>query len=173
MNYLLDKAKKVTGSDGKTAKYLGTQREVVSMIRSGRRNLTPYQAAKLAELIGERWTDHALPVLMEQAKTPAEKDYWQGKLEVLRTLIMPTAKRAGTLAILTSTALLLHFGVINTDYRKGQLDSLYLMLSFRRTVDRLRQWIAHLRKNPASAGFLFARYRSSGNPRQCTHCVYT
>ena len=86
MNYLLDAAKKATGSDRKTAKAIVVTEQLISNVRNGHRKLTPYQAAKIAELIGESWSDHALPVMVEQAKTAAEKEYWLDKLESLRNL---------------------------------------------------------------------------------------
>lgn len=123
MNYLLDRAKEITGSDRQTALRIGVAPQLISNVRTGHKNLTPYQAAKIAELIGERWSDHALPVLMDQAKTPAEKDYWLKKLEILRTLIEIPAKKAVSLAILMITAHTLALGAINESYHQENEDS--------------------------------------------------
>jgi hypothetical protein len=99
VNELLDKAKAITGSDNKTAKLLEIPQPHVSDIRNGRRALTPYQAARLAELVGERWYDAALPVMAAKAKSQKERGFWLGKLEPLRK----TAARVLLVASLAAT----------------------------------------------------------------------
>ena len=123
MNYLLDAAKEVTGSDRKTAKAIGVPNTLISNVRNGRRSLTPYQAAKLAELIGERWTDHAFPLLINQAKTGAEKEFWQEKMNSLRGFFEKPAF-ARTLGILMlSAGSLGGVSSIVNDYQHQKLDS--------------------------------------------------
>jgi len=82
---ILDRAKAVTGSDNKTAQYLGISQGRIADIRGGTKNITPYMAAMLAELLGERWSDELPAILEQNARTPAERKYWQGKLQRLGT----------------------------------------------------------------------------------------
>lgn len=91
---LLDKAKAATGSDTKTAKYLKMSQGNLADVRAGKRRLTPFQAAKLAELVGERWYDVALPILADKAKTRLEREFWMGKLETLRKTAAPACLAA-------------------------------------------------------------------------------
>ena len=92
----LDKAKLLTGSDARTAQILGMSKHHISDVRAGRRKLTPYQAARLAELIGEPWHAGALARLEELAASEEERQFWRGKS---RTLAQ-TVARAGLAAFL-------------------------------------------------------------------------
>lgn len=83
MPALLDRAKEKLGTDQKIAEYLAIPPQNVCAIRKGRQNLTAYQSARLAELVGERWSDHAFEALADKARSPAEKDYWLGKAKEL------------------------------------------------------------------------------------------
>lgn len=91
---LLDKAKLLTGSDGETARIIGMPKQHISNVRHGLRQLTPYQSAKLAELIGERWHDAALERLAELAASEEERQFWRGKVQMLAGIA-----RAGALAV--------------------------------------------------------------------------
>lgn len=81
---LLDKARLLTKSDAKTAKYLGMPKQHLSNVRNGLRKLTPYQSAKLAELIGEPWHLATLERLAELAPCEEERQFWRGKSATLR-----------------------------------------------------------------------------------------
>jgi hypothetical protein len=80
---LLDKAKAKLGSDYKVAQVLKISRVNISLMRSGQMKMPAYQAARLAELVGERWIDHALPALAATARSDEEKAYWLGKLKTV------------------------------------------------------------------------------------------
>lgn len=83
---LIEKAKLKLGSFHAVAEYLEISDAYVSYIRSGKRHLQPIQAAKLAELVGERWTDHVLPTLAAMENKPADRDFWLGKIAALRSV---------------------------------------------------------------------------------------
>lgn len=80
---LLDKAARKLGNDAKVAEYLEIGQARLSQWRSGHRPMPPYHAAQLAELVGERWTDHTLECLAEHAKSEKEKAFWLGKAKEL------------------------------------------------------------------------------------------
>lgn len=50
---LIDKAAKVCGSDEALAKKLGTSRPNISLMRAGKRAISPVMAAELADIAGE------------------------------------------------------------------------------------------------------------------------
>lgn len=80
---LLDKAARKLGNDSRVAEFLDLPPSRISRARSGDRKLTAYQVAQLAELVGERWTDHTLECLAEHAKSEKEKAFWLGKAKEL------------------------------------------------------------------------------------------
>lgn len=94
MNELLDRAKARFGSDRKVALFLGISPQYIANIRHGRGALQPYHAAKIAEAIGERWYDSALPALAASARTDEERSYWQGKLRGLHRSVAGIALAA-------------------------------------------------------------------------------
>lgn len=85
--HALDKAKLLTGSDAKTAQILGMSKSTFSSVRAGRRHLTPYQTARLAEIIGEPWHASALERMAELAASEEERRFWRGKSETLRQTV--------------------------------------------------------------------------------------
>jgi len=52
LNVLIDKASAIAGSDYKLAQMLGTQRQVISDWRHGRKNATPADQALMADVAG-------------------------------------------------------------------------------------------------------------------------
>ena len=78
---LVKRAAEKMGSEAKLAHELGLPYQQVNNVIHGLKKPTFYMMARCAEIVGERWTDHALPVLIEKARTPTERDYWKGKLE--------------------------------------------------------------------------------------------
>jgi len=99
---MLDKAKLLNGSDAATARKIGMPKQHISNVRYGLRSLTPYQSAKLAELVGEPWHVAALERLTELSQTEAERQFWQRKSETLRGI----AARVATAVFLTNGAVL-------------------------------------------------------------------
>jgi len=87
----LNKARILSGSDAKTAAILGMPKQHLSNVRNGLRRLTPYQSARLAELVGEPWHAGALARLEELAASEEERQFWQGKS---RTLMQTVARVA-------------------------------------------------------------------------------
>lgn len=107
---LIERARVALGTPGRPASYthvaayLNISSAMLSHIKTGKCSMEPIHAAKLAELLGERWYDYALPALAEQAKSQEDRDFWLGKLQALaRTAGVPAAIVAG--AILLSAAL--------------------------------------------------------------------
>jgi predicted transcriptional regulator len=93
---LLDKAKEKLRDDKAIATFLDVSKQHISNVRHGHSTLSEYHAARLAELVGERWFDHALPALAAKAKTPEEAAYWRKKWEGLRRAIVAVALVIGT-----------------------------------------------------------------------------
>jgi len=101
---LIERAKEQLGSYAEVARFIERSPSLINEIRHGRKQLEPIHAAKLAELLGDRWYDHALPALAAQAKSAEDKAFWLGKLQALaRTAGVPAAIVAG--AILINSAL--------------------------------------------------------------------
>lgn len=65
---LIDKAAKICGSDEALALRLGTARPNVSLMRSGKRAVSPATAAELAEIAGEDAREAAIAAVLEGAK---------------------------------------------------------------------------------------------------------
>lgn len=60
---------------------IGVRPQLLTDVRAGRKNLEPYHAARIAELIGENALAATFSALAAQAKAPAEKTYWKKKLD--------------------------------------------------------------------------------------------
>lgn len=152
---LLDKAKAITGSDSETARRIGMKQGQICDVRNGRRDLTPYQAAKISEMVGQAWYEVALPQMAKKAKTYKERQFWLGKLESL--------KRASVMALFIGFLSLIpphgdgnaEAGTSgtadpNVDYVKYWKIFLHKVLTFTKATFCAK-------KNPAEAGFFYAR----------------
>lgn len=92
---LIDKASKVCEGDSALAKRLKVSRALVSLMRSGNRQITPEIAAQLADIAGEDAAQAALDAMIERAKgTRLEK--------VLRD-ILGKAVAAGVVGMLATS----------------------------------------------------------------------
>lgn len=70
---LLDKAAKLCGSDEALAKRLGTSRPNISLMRAGKRAISPVTAAELADIAHEDVTHAVNMAMLESVKgTPKE-----------------------------------------------------------------------------------------------------
>jgi transcriptional regulator with XRE-family HTH domain len=65
---LIDRAAKVCGSDDALAKRLGTARPNISLMRAGKRAISPETAAELADIAGEDAREAAIAAIIEGAK---------------------------------------------------------------------------------------------------------
>ncbi len=89
---LIDKAAKVCGSDTELAKRLGTARPNISLMRAGKRAISPETAAELADIAGEDAREAAIAAMIENAKGTRREG-------VLRD-ILGKAQAAGVAAVL-------------------------------------------------------------------------
>lgn len=83
---LVERAKAKLGSYTAVADHLDLTSGMIGHVVAGRKYLPPFHAARLAELLGEDWAQHALPALAESARTSKEKAYWLGKLKRMATV---------------------------------------------------------------------------------------
>lgn len=65
---LIDKASKVCGSDTALAERMGIERPNLSLMRSGKRAISPATAAELADIAGEDAREAAIAAVIESAK---------------------------------------------------------------------------------------------------------
>lgn len=65
---LIDKASKVCGSDTALAERMGIERPNLSLMRSGKRAISPATAAELADIAGEDAREAAIAAVIEGAK---------------------------------------------------------------------------------------------------------
>lgn len=65
---LIDKASKVCGSDTALAERMGIERPNLSLMRSGKRAVSPATAAELADIAGEDAREAAIAAVIESAK---------------------------------------------------------------------------------------------------------
>lgn len=65
---LIDKASKVCGSDTALAELMGIERPNLSLMRSGKRAISPATAAELADIAGEDAREAAIAAVIEGAK---------------------------------------------------------------------------------------------------------
>jgi DNA-binding transcriptional regulator YdaS (Cro superfamily) len=65
---LIDKAAKVCGSDQALADKLGIARPNISLMRAGKRQVSPATAAELADIAGEDARQAAIDAVIENAK---------------------------------------------------------------------------------------------------------
>jgi len=79
----LDKAKAVTGSDGKTAEKIGVTKQAVSNWRQGTSHPDAHACANLADIIGAEELEIVAVNGMETEKTPERREYWKKKLAEL------------------------------------------------------------------------------------------
>lgn len=80
---LLDRAREKLGSDGETARQLGISKQFISNIRKHHSPMPPAMAARLAELLDQRWLDAYLEAAINQEKSPENKRFLAGKLKQL------------------------------------------------------------------------------------------
>lgn len=73
---MLDKAKRKTGSDGKTAQLLHTTPQRISDVRKARRHLTPESAARLAYFLGDSPVHAVLRALADSSMKRQSRDFW-------------------------------------------------------------------------------------------------
>lgn len=65
---LIDKASKVCGSDSALAERMGVDRPNISLMRSGKRAISPATAAELADIAGDDAREAAIAAILESAK---------------------------------------------------------------------------------------------------------
>lgn len=65
---LIDKAAKVCGSDNALAERIGIARPNISLMRAGKRPISPATAAELANIAGEDPREAAIDAVIESAK---------------------------------------------------------------------------------------------------------
>lgn len=71
---LVDKAARICGSDQALAQKLGTARPNISLMRAGKRAISPIMAAELADIAGMDVTEAISLALLESVKgTPKER----------------------------------------------------------------------------------------------------
>lgn len=99
---LLDRAKKITGSDYKTAQRLGTSPQRLSNIRAGRRHMDEWIAGRIAELEGKKPWEAICALRAEQAKNWGEMKDWK--------------RWAGAAVVMLSTALFCASGFDSVSY---------------------------------------------------------
>lgn len=81
---LLLKSVQKLGSLAEVHRFLEVSDAFVSNVKAGKKNFTLTQRARLAELVGQRWYDVALPPLITEAKRPSDAEFWRKKLKALR-----------------------------------------------------------------------------------------
>lgn len=135
MNDLIRKASITLGTDAAVARFLEVSKTRLSDYKHGRRALTPYQSAKLAELVGEPWHVAALERLTELSQTEEERRYWRSKSVTLRAI----GTRAAAVAFLTIGAVFPFPGGSAQDLSLSTERTIYCALRMiRRTVVRAR-----------------------------------
>jgi transcriptional regulator with XRE-family HTH domain len=65
---LIDKASKVCGSDTALAERMGIDRPNISLMRAGKRAISPATAAELADIAGDDAREAAIAAILESAK---------------------------------------------------------------------------------------------------------
>lgn len=85
---LLEAAKAKCGSDLKVAKHIDVSDSLIPDIRGGRRHLTDYQAAQLAELCGFPPLKTVMALKAARARTDEEERYWLGKWRGLAAAVL-------------------------------------------------------------------------------------
>jgi DNA-binding transcriptional regulator YdaS (Cro superfamily) len=65
---LIDKASKVCGSDTALAERMGIERPNLSLMRAGKRAISPATAAELADIAGDDAREAAIAAVIESAK---------------------------------------------------------------------------------------------------------
>ena len=116
---LIDKAAKVCGSDEALAKRLGTARPNISLMRAGKRAISPETAAELADIAGEDAREAAISAMIENAKGTRRES-------VLRD-ILGKGLAAGVVGMLVFSY---SGGAISaTETIARKLDSLYIVSS--------------------------------------------
>lgn len=65
---LIDKAAEVCGSDSALAERMGIDRPNISLMRSGKRSISPATAAELADIAGDDAREAAIAAILESAR---------------------------------------------------------------------------------------------------------
>lgn len=65
---LIDKASKVCGSDSALAERMGVERPNISLMRAGKRAISPATAAELADIAGDDAREAAIAAILESAR---------------------------------------------------------------------------------------------------------
>lgn len=105
---LLDKASKICGSDEKLAKRLGTSRPNISLMRAGKRAISPVTAAELADIANEDVTYAVNMAMLESVRgTPKEnriRDILGKALAAGAVAMLATGSNAGQSGFINSAA---------------------------------------------------------------------
>lgn len=127
---LIDKAAKVCGSDQALADHLGTSRPNISLMRAGKRAVSPVMAAELADIAGENVTEAVSVALLESVKgTPKESRLRE---------ILGKGLAAGAVAMLaTSYSSAANAYLANDAQLSRGLNNVYIVSSLRNLLKRL------------------------------------
>lgn len=138
---LVDKAAKVCGSDQALADRLGTSRPNISLMRAGKRAVSPVMAAELADIAGVNVNEAVSVALLDSVKgTPKESR--------LRD-ILGKGLAAGGLAMLATS----YSGAANASSGTSsnllpEVNNVYIV-----SIRRLRKFMHKLRTGPGILSF--------------------
>lgn len=133
---LIDKAAKVCGSDQALAERLGTSRPNISLMRAGKRAISPVMAAELADIAGEDVTI-AVNIALISSVQGTEKE---GRL---REILGKALAAGGAEMLLSSCSGAWNAYTPSTANNATGFNPLYIVFS------RIRRWLdaAGLRQN--------------------------
>ena len=138
---LIDKAAEVCGSDSALAERMGIDRPNISLMRSGKRSISPATAAELADIAGDDAREAAIAAILESARGTRREG-------VLRA-ILGKGLAAGVAAMLVFSYS--KESISATEKIAKQIDLLYIVSS--RVIQMFKRSMGDflLRKNRAIA----------------------